>query len=134
MDEILNVGFFVFHTLWIVFNLLGWIWRRTRPWHLTTVSLTALSWFGLGIFYGWGYCPCTDWHWQVRARLGHQDPPSYIQLLISTLTGIDLSSTWADAMALCTLAVVAILSVALNLRDHREKQRGAISSVGRRQD
>ena len=83
MDSILNGLFFVFHTAWIAFNCVGWIWRRTRPWQLATVSLTALSWFGLGVWYGWGYCPCTDWHWQVRARLGHQDPPSYIQLLFA---------------------------------------------------
>ena len=43
-DETLNVGFFVFHTAWIVFNCVGWAWRRTRRWHLATVSLTALSW------------------------------------------------------------------------------------------
>ena len=62
MDSILNGLFFVFHTAWIAFNCVGWIWRRTRPWQLATVSLTALSWFGLGVWYGWGYCPCTDWH------------------------------------------------------------------------
>ena len=89
MDQILNVGFFVFHSAWILFNCVGWMWRRTRPWQLATVSLTALSWFGLGIWYGWGYCPCTEWHWQVRARLGHHDPPSYLQLMIRELFGID---------------------------------------------
>ena len=26
MDEALNIGFFAFHTLWIVFTSLGWIW------------------------------------------------------------------------------------------------------------
>ena len=120
MDEILNVVFFIFHTAWIVFNCLGWMWQRTRPWHLATVSLTALSWFGLGVRYGWGYCPCTDWHWQVRARLGHDDPPSYIQLLIRELTGIDPGPTLADALAVITLVVVALLSAALNIRAHRE--------------
>ena len=80
----------VFDTPWIEFNCLGWIWRRTRRWHLAAVSLTALSWFRLGRRNGLGYCPFTDWHWEVRARLGHHDPPSYIQLLIRELTGIDL--------------------------------------------
>lgn len=117
MDEVLNVAFFAFHTSWVVFNCLGWIWRRTRPWHLATVSLTVLSWFGLGIFHGWGYCPCTEWHWRVRARLGHRDPPSYIQLLIDELTGIDLPRAWADALALSTLVVVAVLSIVMNVRD-----------------
>ena len=117
--NILNVGFFVFHTLWIVFNCVGWAWRRTRRWQLATVTLTALSWFGLGIWYGWGYCPCTDWHWQVRARLGYDDPPSYIQLLVRELTGIALSPREADSLALGTLIVVGVLSSVLNVRDLR---------------
>ena len=97
----------------------GWIWRQTRVWQLVTVSLTALSWFGLGIWYGWGYCPCTDWHWQVRARLGHQDPPSYIQLMIRELFGIDVSPNHANALALGTLTAVAVMSILLNIRDRR---------------
>lgn len=121
MDGTLNVAFFTFHTAWILFNCLGWMWRQTRPWHLATVSLTVLSWFGLGIWYGWGYCPCTDWHWQVRARLGHVDPPSYIQLLIRELSGVDLGRAWADALALVTLVVVALLSVVLSVRDRRSR-------------
>ena len=118
-DGVLNILFFVFHTSWIAFNCLGWIWRGTRRWHLVAVSLTALSWFGLGLRYGWGYCPFTDWHWEVRARLGHHDPPSYIQLLIRELIGIDLGPTGADALAVITLAVVALLSVLLYGRDRR---------------
>jgi hypothetical protein len=119
MDEVLNVGFFVFHTLWIAFTSLGWIWRRTRPWQLGTVSLTALSWFGLGVWYGWGYCPCTDWHWQVRARLGHHDPPSYIQLLIQTLTGIEVATDLANILAVVVLVAAATLGVMLTIRDRR---------------
>jgi hypothetical protein len=120
-DGVLNIVFFVFHTSWIVFNCVGWMWRRTRPWQLATVSLTALSWVGLGAMYGWGYCPFTDWHWEVRARLGHNDPPSYIQLLIRELTGIDMGPVSADTLAVTTLAVVALLSVVLNVRDRRER-------------
>ena len=119
MDHALNIGFFVFHTAWIGFNCLGWIWRRTRPWQLATVALTALSWFGLGVVYGWGYCPCTDWHWQVRARLGFDDPPSYIQLLVRTLTGIELRLQVADTVAVVTLAAAAVMGVALTIRDRQ---------------
>jgi hypothetical protein len=118
-DELLNVGLFVFHTSWIVFNCVGWAWRRTRRWHFVTVVLTALSWFGLGIWYGWGYCPCTDWHWQIRTRLGYVDPPSYIQLLIREVSGIDLAPVWANTLALATLLIVAVLSSVLNIRDFR---------------
>jgi Protein of Unknown function (DUF2784) len=121
LDEVLNVGFFVFHTLWIAFTCAGWAWRRTRRWELATVSLTALSWFGLGIWYGWGYCPFTDWHWRIRERLGYRDPPSYIQLLIREVTGIDLNPDVANALALETLVVVGVLSSVLNIRDIRRK-------------
>ena len=76
MDEALNVAFFVFHTAWIGFNCIGWAFQRTRRWHLATVAVTAFSWFVLGIRFGWGYCPFTDWHWHIRERLGYQDPPS----------------------------------------------------------
>jgi hypothetical protein len=120
MDGALNAFFFVFHSAWIAFVCLGWIWRRTRPWQLVTVSLTAISWFGLGAWYGWGYCPFTDWHWQVRSRLGHQDPPSYIQLLIRELTGFDPGSAFADTLAVATLVGVSLLGVVLYARDRRE--------------
>jgi hypothetical protein len=120
MDQALNTGFFVFHTAWIAFNGVGWIWRRTRRWHLVTAGLTALSWFGLGPWYGWGYCVCTDWHWQVRERLGYRgDPNSYMALLIAELFGIDLSSFWADALTGGMFATVFVLGIALNLRDAR---------------
>lgn len=119
IDHVLNVAFFVFHTTWIAFNCLGWMSKRTRPWQLVTVSLTALSWVGLGALYGWGYCPCTDWHWQVRVRLGFDDPPSYVQLLIREATGVDIGTEPADALAIVTLAVSAVLGVGLTIRDRQ---------------
>jgi hypothetical protein len=119
LDDALNIAFFVFHTAWIAFNCLGWISRRTRPWQLATLSLTALSWFGLGIWYGWGYCPCTDWHWQVRARLGFNDPPSYIQVLLRNVIGIELGEDAANALAVVTLATAAVLGVTLTIRSRQ---------------
>jgi len=39
--------------------------------HRASLLLTAFSWFVLGIWYGWGYCVCTDWHYMVlRDELG----------------------------------------------------------------
>lgn len=125
MDAALNVFFFVFHSAWILFNCVGWAGRRTRPWQLLTVSLTALSWFGLGLWYGWGYCPCTDWHWQARARLGYSDPPSYVQLLIRELTGIDLQPVVANVTTLLVLIVAAGLGAALAIRDARRESRAS---------
>ncbi len=125
MDEILNIAFFVFHGAWIAFNCLGWIWKRTRRWQLATITLTALSWFGLGIWYGWGYCPCTDWHWTIRARLGYVDPPSYIQVLIRQLIGLELTTSSANALAVSVLIVSAGLGIGLTLRDRKIRARPA---------
>jgi Protein of Unknown function (DUF2784) len=117
--EALNVGFFAFHTAWMLFNCVGWIWRRTRPWHLATIALTGASWFVLGIWYGWGYCPCTDWHWQVRERLGYRDPPSYTEMLFEQLTGIAVPTALANTVTVAVFVVVTVLSVVLNVRDRR---------------
>jgi hypothetical protein len=119
VDDVLNVAFFVLHTAWIAFICLGWMWHRTRAWQLAAALLTALSWGGLGLWYGWGYCPCTDWHWHVRARMGLDDPPSYIQLLIRELTGILLERGVADALAVVTLTTSTALSVMLRARDRQ---------------
>ena len=82
----LNLFFFGFHTLFTLFNLVGWIWRRTRKLHLVTMALTAFSWLVLGIFYGLGFCFCTQWHWEVRELLGYHDvSSSYIHLLLTKL-------------------------------------------------
>ena len=125
MFEFLNAFFFAFHALWVSFNCVGWIWKRTRRWHLVTVALTALSWFGLGVWYGWGYCLCTDWHWQVRARLGYTDSHSYTHLLIRELTGVDLIPWVADVLTGGIFAFVAFSSIVLNVRDYRDGRRAA---------
>src|SRR5438876_7739716 len=100
----------------MLFNCVGWIWRRTRPWHLVTVALTAASWFILGFWYQWGYCICTDWHWQVRARLGYSDNyETYTQLLIHEVTGLDVPGQQADLITGGVFAVVTVLTIILNL-------------------
>jgi hypothetical protein len=116
--EFLNIFFFVFHTVFMAFNCLGWIWKRTRVWHLVTVALTALSWFGMGCWYGWGYCICTDWHWQVRERLGYPDhQESYTHLLIRGVTGADLPPVLVNIVTVGVFALVVVLTVILNARD-----------------
>ncbi len=71
-----------------------------------------------------GSPPFTEWHWEVRARLGHHDSPSYIQLLLRELTGIDLGPVLADPLAVTTVAAVALLSVVLYGRDRRALRAG----------
>jgi hypothetical protein len=123
MDAFLNIFFFVFHTCIVLFIVFGWIWKKTRLANLILIVLTAFSWFFLGIWYGFGYCPCTDWHWQVRMKLGLYDSStSYLEFLIEELTGLDVSRGLVDIFAVAFLVAAFCLSVVLNVRDLKKKK------------
>ncbi|MGN6533960.1 MAG: DUF2784 family protein [Ginsengibacter sp.] len=118
--ESLNIFFFVFHTCFTIFNIVGWMFRKTRKWNLLTLLLTAFSWFILGIWYGWGFCLCTQWHWEVREHLGFQDQtPSYIQFLILKLTGIRFPENLVDDATLIVFLFSLTMSISLNIKDLR---------------
>lgn len=121
--QFLNIFFFVFHTLFTLFNMVGWIFPRTRKLHLITLSLTAFSWFILGIWYGWGYCVCTEWHWDVRDKLGYEDRShSYIHFLILKLTGADLDPVLVERGTLIVFLLSFVLSIMLNIKDRKRKK------------
>lgn len=76
MLPFLDAVYTIAHIILIGFIMTGWIWRRIRKTHFIVIVITLLSWFGLGIRYGWGYCFLTDWHWEVKEKLGEKDLPS----------------------------------------------------------
>jgi hypothetical protein len=122
MLAILNVFFFVFHSALIAFNMFGWAWRRTRAWNLLTLGLTAGSWFVMGIWYGIGFCVCTEWHMQVRRAMGIHDPESsYVQLLFSHVLGAHIPTSQVNLLCGVVFGVAVVLSVILNIRDWRRK-------------
>jgi hypothetical protein len=123
MYPFLNIFFFVLHTALTIFNIVGWAFPKTRKLHLITCLLTAGSWFILGIWYGWGYCLCTDWHWKVREAMGIYDrSDSYIHFLVLKLTGKDLDAQFVEKWTLIVFLVCFILSVFLNIRDRRKRR------------
>ncbi len=124
IDNLLDWFFTVFHSLLILFNITGWAWKKTRKLNLAVILLTAGSWFILGLFYGIGYCPLTDWHWNVLYRLGERGlPPSYTQYLIDRVTGIELTSSQADLLTGGGLAIAFVISLVLNIRDFKKGKR-----------
>jgi len=121
--HVLDYFFFFFHTTLIFFNTLGWIFLKTRKWNLLTLMLTAFSWFVLGIWYGWGYCLCSDWHWMVRHKLGYYDmSSSYIHFLVLKLTGIDFSLPFINTVTVLVFFMSFMLSIWINIRDYRRKK------------
>ena len=118
MFKFLDVFFLVFHSSLILFNLFGWIWKRTRKLNLITLCLTGFSWVGLGIFFGWGYCLLTDWHWNVLEKSGITDlPNSYVQYLLNRIIGIQTSAIIADYLTGILFLVTLLLSIYFNLKD-----------------
>ena len=114
--------FFVFHIALILFNLFGWIFRPLRKWNLITLGLTAFSWIILGIFFGFGYCFLTDWHWQIRENLGYKNPyNSYIHFLIETLFRVHVSARLVDTGTAIFFLAAVILSVSTNLMSSKRQ-------------
>jgi len=119
--QFLNIFFFVFHTAFTLFNCVGWVFAKTRKLHLATMLLTVFSWFVLGIWYGWGYCACTEWHWQVREALGYQDRShSYIHFLLLKLTGKNFDQQLVERATLILFLLSFILNIIFWFRGRKK--------------
>src|SRR6056297_836466 len=117
-----DLFFLIFHTVLTLFNLTGWIWKKTRRINLITLLLTGGSWFILGLFCGIGYCPLTEWHFQILRKLGASTLPySYIDYLIERLKGIDFNAQLVDTATGVGFFLALLISVYLNIRDYRKQ-------------
>jgi hypothetical protein len=122
--QAIDIFFTIFHTALILFNLFGWIWRKTRVANLVTLLLTGGSWFILGLFYVMGYCPLTDWHFQVLRKMGKTGlPNSYTEYLAERLVGHDFSTGLVNQLTLWGFVAALVLSVTLNARDRIKKRK-----------
>ena len=117
--RILDIFFVVLHTSIILFNLTGWVWKKTRKYNLILLIITGSSWLILGLIVGTlGYCPLTDWHFNVLEKLGVTDlPSSYVKYLADRLTGLDFSSSLIDKVTLWAFLAALGLSLFLNIKD-----------------
>jgi hypothetical protein len=103
---------------------MGWIFKATRKWNLILLLLTGCSWFILGIWYGWGYCVCTDWHWDVRRKLGYiEESDNYIHFLFLKLTGINLPDKLVENGVMIFFVLSLAMSISLNLRDYIQRRK-----------
>jgi hypothetical protein len=123
--HILDIFFVIFHSSLIIFNLFGWIWKKTRLANLITLSLTGASWLFLGLIVGvLGYCPLTDWHFDVLYKLGKTDlPASYVKYLADRITGLNFNASLIDNITLYSLLAALGLSLFFNIRDYIRKKK-----------
>jgi hypothetical protein len=122
--HILDIFFVIFHTSLVIFNLFGWIWKKTRIYNLITLVLTGFSWLFIGLLVGsLGYCPLTDWHFNILERLGKTGlPNSYMKYLADRITGLDISAVLVDRITLYSFIAALIISIYMNLKDYRKSK------------
>jgi hypothetical protein len=120
--QILDIFLTICHMIIVGFNLFGWIWKKSRMANFVVIMITAACWFILGIWYGIGYCPVTDWQWQIKERLGERHlPNSFVKYWADKLTGTDVNTQFIDVLISVCFAVALILSVYLNFFANRKK-------------
>jgi hypothetical protein len=78
----------------------------------------------LGIRFGLGYCPVTDWQWQVKEQLGELDlPNSFIKYYADKITGKHFPPSLIDGVTLVCFAVAAVLAVYFNFINRKWRRR-----------
>jgi hypothetical protein len=115
MFHLLDILLTLVHLAIVFFNLFGWIPKKWRKAHFISIVLTAASWFILGIWFGFGYCPFTDWQWQVKEKLGETNlPPNFVEYFAEKITGRDFSPTLVSNVIAYSFAAAAIISIYVN--------------------
>ena len=116
----------IVHLAIIFFNLFGWIFKVTRKAHIISIILTAASWFLLGIWFGIGYCPITDWQWEVKENLGERNiSDNFIEYFVEKVSGRDFDTEFINNVTAVGFTLAALLSVYVNfmlrkIRNHKQ--------------
>lgn len=112
MLAFLNISLFVFHNVLILLNMFGWASRRTQKLHLFALLTTLFSWVVMGAWRGFGYCICTDWHFQIRRELGvYAGETSYSELLLNQIPGVTVSRQFADGLTVTIMVLILIATI-----------------------
>lgn len=107
--------FSILHLLIIGFNLFGWLFKATRRIHFWFAMLTLACWTILGIWFGLGYCPITDWQWQIKEKMGEQNlPASFIKYFADKVTGTSINAELIDYLTLGLFLIAIAISIKLN--------------------
>ena len=112
----MNIFFHLVHLAIIFFFLFGWLLSQTVLAHFILSILILLSWYGLGFFFGFGYCLVTDIQWKTKKRMG-QEPYTeyYIKYMLDKMTGLDLNPNTVNAITTYTFFIILLFSTALIL-------------------
>ncbi len=118
-----DIFFTIIHVSLILFFILGWVPKKTRKIHFILAFIIAISWFVLGLFYGFGYCFLTDIHWRVKMSLQEEILPiSFIKYILDKITGYDFDELLIDYITLAVFLCVFTISTLLFIKDKYENR------------
>ncbi len=121
MLQFVDIALTIFHTGLTLFNLTGWIWKMTRKIHSITIFLTLASWIFIGLWVGnIGYCPLTDWHWDIKRELGERVGGSFNKYILDGIFNYNFDRGLVDWITAVGLVVVIIASIIVNYRDWKK--------------
>ena len=114
MLQLLDIFLYTIHIIIILYCLFGWTIQRYRRVHLVTIGTIAGCWFGLGLWYGMGYCPLTDWHWQLKRLISEEPlPNSFIKHILDMILPAPISDSMADTLAFAGFITATVISIYL---------------------
>jgi hypothetical protein len=110
----------LFHSAIVLFVLTGWIFKSTRKAHIIAIGLILIAWLGIGWYKGViGYCPLTDWHWDIKRDLGERNiSSSFIEYMLEKITGLDLNRKLVDVGTAVGLILSVLVAGYVNLRSY----------------
>ncbi|MEP0366966.1 MAG: DUF2784 domain-containing protein [Cyclobacteriaceae bacterium] len=112
-----------FHTALILFVLSGWAFPKTRRLHAGLLILILIAWFGIGLYKGvLGYCPLTDWHWDIKRSLGERGmSSSFVEYVVEKVSGVDFSRKLVDGFTLGGLIMACAMAVVMSVKSRKTK-------------
>jgi hypothetical protein len=91
--------------------------RETRQLHYFLALLILVSWYGLGIFYGFGYCLITDIQWRIKRLLGQMPSTEYyIKYMIDKITGLNTRANFVNGITTYTYFGILMIATILFLK------------------
>ena len=98
--------------------------KSTRKAHIVAIGLILIAWLGIGWYKGViGYCPLTDWHWDIKRDLGERNiSSSFIEYTLVKITGLDLNRKLVDIGTAVGLILSVLCAGYVNLSSRFSKK------------
>lgn len=119
MLSLANVFFHCVHLFIVFFFLFGWLSEKTLLAHFILSVLILLSWCGLGMWHGYGYCLVTDIQWKIKKRMGEYPYTEYyIKYMLDKVTGLDTNPQTVNKVTTYTFYVILVVSAVLVCKNY----------------